>query len=101
MVGMGFGQGRLNRGFSKKEKGSLEQAGQVSMGPDKQFSHLWSGFRLFLPMWYNSFSHNIAYKIEWSQCKLSVGKICPASLPMWDKRNQYEISHTRPVANVG
>ena len=40
MVGMGFGQGRLNRGFSKKEKGSLEQAGQVSMGPDKQVSRL-------------------------------------------------------------
>ena len=26
--------------------------------------------------------------------------ICPTSLPMWKKRNQYEISHTGPVANV-
>ena len=34
-----------------------------------------------------SFSHTNTYKIEWSLCKLAVGKICPTSLPMWDKRN--------------
>ena len=33
------------------------------------------------------FSHTNAYEIEWSLCKLAVGKICPTSLPMWDKRN--------------
>ena len=35
----------------------------------------------------NPFSHTKAYKMEWSLCKLAVGKICPTSIPMWDKRN--------------
>ena len=34
-----------------------------------------------------SFSHTNACEIEWSLCKFAVGKICPTSLPMWDKRN--------------
>ena len=37
--------------------------------------------------WILFFSHTDAYEIEWSLCKLAVAKICPTSLPMWDKRN--------------